>query len=528
MKKILCLLVMVLIILTACNKQVTENADDGTNEEDISQAGIVDIKDEKALKEYIMENHNEIDETNYNDGNLKYFDYTKDGNDDAVYYLDYSRDCPALFLTIKDGELFEIKHELESWYSQDVNFTKDFILYKSTYGGSGISDQYMDICIYENEEIKHTGATILLEGHSSGPDYMVERTGEVIFDHEGDYKSFTYIEAQTGTDTYEKEYRYVYDEDAKQFDIEELSNNESDDNCSEAQANDNTNSNVSIFGLHVQSLEWNQGVVNVQLEGTLNNITGYLVYDAYFNSFGIEVFDGNINGAEVTVSGNVAYISGNGFIPMSEDMVLNAIDGEMAGLVKNGLVLSVTCNIVDLAISQDVSFDYGDLSGQVDITSWEVAEKAGALSKYESEMLHSKEEEVYIDYSQYHLVVIPMQDSIHASNLSSRTIDVTDTGNEFPLKFIVLGELDSLQITYYENPLDNSIEPITLQIEGPIKDEVVTVNAYLPTDFSYVEITADCIYMSGIESVTFTLDDMRDDTSYEIFTFDACYDLRRY
>lgn len=150
----------------------------------------------------------------------------------------------------------------------------------------------------------------------------------------------------------------------------------------------------------------------------------------------------------------------------------------------------------------------------------------GALDRFDNETLLNNYEDIYIDYPKYHLVVIPMQDSINADKLSKRTINVTDTGNEYPLKFTVLGELSMLEITYIENGLDSDKEPTKMTIEGPFKDEIITLNTYLPNDFSSVKVSGNYIYLSGVDGFEFALNDMADPEAYEILTFEAQVDNR--
>ena len=143
------------------------------------------------------------------------------------------------------------------------------------------------------------------------------------------------------------------------------------------------------------------------------------------------------------------------------------------------------------------------------------------LSRFDNETLFSVDVKKDIDYTNSHLVIIPEQNSINANKLKERTINLTETNKEFPLKFSILGEVMSLEFTYNENPLNEEKKPIVTNVEGPFKDEIIHVNAYLPTDFSYVGVKATYMINSSIESVEFGLDDARDPESHELLIVEA-------
>lgn len=394
MKKLLGIIMVVLLTIggIGCSKEainqkteeelraeIKAELEDEAKESKLSTKDIIDIKDKEVLKSFIIDNYKEAENADFENMVIKYHDFTKDGIEDVVCYFDndsYFLDKP-IFISVKDNMLYEVPNDMSFHYTQEVDFDNDFIFYTTTGGGTGISDKYKYFYVYNGIEIKYTEASILIEGHSSGPGFDVERYGEVVFDKENNYKNFTYKEVQTGSETYEKEFRYVYDAKQQKFDIEEIA------------SSNNKGQNVPA--------------------------------------------------------------------------------------------------------------------------------KESTLSGFEPEMLYSNDEELYIDYSRYFLVVVPMQKTKNANKLSTRFIEVTNTDKEFPLKFSVFGELESFEIEYYENSFD---EPKIINIDGPIKDEVVTINAYLPTDSSYVKVKGLYVYQSGKYEVSFTLDDMRDATSYTIYALD--------
>ncbi|QRN86660.1 hypothetical protein JR334_05510 [Clostridia bacterium] len=139
-------------------------------------------------------------------------------------------------------------------------------------------------------------------------------------------------------------------------------------------------------------------------------------------------------------------------------------------------------------------------------------------SLFENETLYSEGNDFYIDYSKYATVIIPMQESINSDTLTPRIINVTNTGNEVPLMFSILGDAISIELSYIENGMEDSQKPVETTIDGPIGNECFILGAALPNDTSFVRVTVLYIDGSGVESTTFTLDDMRDPSAYKIFT----------
>lgn len=142
------------------------------------------------------------------------------------------------------------------------------------------------------------------------------------------------------------------------------------------------------------------------------------------------------------------------------------------------------------------------------------------LTGFKNETLYSEDSPMAIDYTKYSLVVVPMQESINIDKLKTRLVDVTSTGNEGALMFSVFGKLNSATITYTKNGMDSKEEPQVMTIEN-IENECIILNAEMPTDFSFIRIDALYQYQSGIEGISFSLDDARDPVSHKILTVDA-------
>ena len=142
--------------------------------------------------------------------------------------------------------------------------------------------------------------------------------------------------------------------------------------------------------------------------------------------------------------------------------------------------------------------------------------KPETLEKFENETLYSKDEETYIDYANYNLVVIPQQKTLNEKSLNNREINVTETGFEMAHTFTVLGILDDVKLIYTSNPFAEDVKPVEIYV-GNITNEKVTVNVAMPTDFSGVVVEGLWFYGDGeFEIIKFSLDDARDPESYPL------------
>lgn len=153
----------------------------------------------------------------------------------------------------------------------------------------------------------------------------------------------------------------------------------------------------------------------------------------------------------------------------------------------------------------------------LDITDFKPSEselkRTTNLSRFKNETLYSVDEKLDINYSKYNLVIIPAQTSINEDELTKRTVKLADVDNSFPLKFAVLGEIKKLEFETYENVLNEEEVPKTLVIDETIKDTLVNVVSYLPTDFSVVSVT---VTLLDDTTTSFSLDDLRDPESHSI------------
>ena len=157
---------------------------------------------------------------------------------------------------------------------------------------------------------------------------------------------------------------------------------------------------------------------------------------------------------------------------------------------------------------------------QSDIPSTQGEIYDASLSAFTDETLYSIDEPLALDYSQLALAVIPMQTSINEGALDSLDVAVTRTGNENNFKLTVLGSLYDVKLEYIENGMVSTEPSYSVALGDEITNTVLNIKAILPYDGSSIRVTGSYKYQSGLEGATFSLDDMRDTTSYGIFTVD--------
>lgn len=119
--------------------------------------------------------------------------------------------------------------------------------------------------------------------------------------------------------------------------------------------------------------------------------------------------------------------------------------------------------------------------------------------------------DVYIDYSLYKTVVLPMHTSQNSDQL--QTLKIKRFGNT-GYNFTVIGRLENVQIsTMYPNSTEGELDDI-----GTITNSVVNIIDLLNSDGSYIHVTGQVPHPDGTyDLIDFTLDHMRDISDYEIY-----------
>jgi len=146
----------------------------------------------------------------------------------------------------------------------------------------------------------------------------------------------------------------------------------------------------------------------------------------------------------------------------------------------------------------------------------------GALTQFDNESIMSNYESVYLDFSKYHLVILPSQPTGNAYKLKSRNVVIhEDTTEDNSTKFAIMGKVMNLKLTYDANALDERDKEIIVNVDGPIEDEIISIYAKWPTDTSSILVEGNYMYQSAIENFQFSIDSVRDPEAYEILIFEA-------
>lgn len=136
-------------------------------------------------------------------------------------------------------------------------------------------------------------------------------------------------------------------------------------------------------------------------------------------------------------------------------------------------------------------------------------------SDYDTETLYSLDEEKVIDYSKYELVIIPMQES--ANELDELNFEFANE-NVSTFTVSIFGHLKDVTLKNIKNGMDSDEVPSELYV-GEVYYKKLNIKALMPTDFSSVRVEGTFIDgEGGSHLIEFTLDDMREATSYEIIT----------
>lgn len=123
-----------------------------------------------------------------------------------------------------------------------------------------------------------------------------------------------------------------------------------------------------------------------------------------------------------------------------------------------------------------------------------------------------------INYSDYRVVVVPMYDGLNTLHWVNQDIgSVTQGPQGMQVNFAIFGHLNDIKITYYQG-MDSEGETINV---GTLYDTQVGVRVWLPNnDMSYIEVTGVADLGNGnLRNVSFSLDDMRDSSEYEVTMF---------
>lgn len=534
MKKIIYILLTSILLLTACGNTETMKPE-AEMDADNSVLNPISITDNDAIYEFINETFpNQYTEEDFDCWTPFYMDIMKNGNNEVVYTAIYGDGKleQAIFITGDNGKYEIIPSDINlAKYLNDVRYQDDFIVFTQKSGGSGSATKIDNLYVFNDDKIVYTGACLLIEEHASfPPEVNLETTGITTFNKGDSYSNgFTHEVITTGTEERYEKKEYQYKSETYQFTITDIS--------------ESTESNRNVYiGKNIKPgdkvskyftvKEFDSGTMgdesltftlkgNDFVSGTLSAISEEEAYIYYFFEFDNPIFDKNIlvedntnpNGEieiDTTQEMKDFFIDIND-LNLGEDTLLYLLNG--GELKAEGLVKEIYYNSTPM-----------DTSLYTTITEFKISdselEKVYGTTKtkgldFENETLYSLDEEVYIDYSQYELVVVPQQNTVN--EMTTVPMKVVFSEEKATRSLVtILGEINDVFLVYTPNALDDSIVPKEKYI-GTVKDTRLFVDAYMETDFASILLIGTFEDSNNnIYDISLSLDDCRDPESYEI------------
>jgi hypothetical protein len=512
----------------------------------------VDIKDKKSVIDFVFNELNVGDsyskEKGINELTFTYDDFNNDGNEDVVVYSKNREGFyEVAFVSVTENK-YKLIDEFEVIGQYDHSITKEgnFIIYRGSGGGTGTYRKFLRIYRYVEGEILFTGTTLDIEGHDTVPkdgnpngqsiiisSELIDRYGK---DDSNEDKwstfEYTYMEADRDDKLLLKtSNEYHYNSESNTYEVKELESKlDAKDEDKKPLISNEKYDIEQLMGVGkleefvIKDVSYTKkNKFSLELEGKIS-LKGKIKFDAMYEEYCFYSDEAFLDypirvGDDMSINNYIKYAYFN------QKWIKELSESAQKSLKDKG-VLKIACTINNIKVvgqwgsSCGTSVKFDNFEVLSDSTS-ELSELEKNLSRFKNEMLFSVDEEKNIDYSKYHLVIIPQQESANDNKLENEIVQVTNSGNEISSRFAVLGEVMSLEFIYYENPLVKGSVTQKVKLDGPIKDEIITVMSKMPYDQSFVKVKGLYMYQSAIEEFEFSLDSARDYESYKILTFDA-------
>ncbi|MBF4692985.1 hypothetical protein [Fusibacter ferrireducens] len=461
-----------------------------------------------------------------------YYDFTSDGIADVICYSPSGNGFNnTAFFTVKEGEITLVPCDY-GWakYEQAYHLNGPFIIKDATGGGTGLYTQTRELLVYNGEKVISTGVILVQNARTSAPDYETETVGTTQFDASEDYTRFIHEVETTGTEHSYKKTKYVYDPSTYTFEITELENTNSNQN--EVVNNDLNNGSTSSYD--IKTLKEGQKIeqftikninyienesTSFELEGEVT-LEGVIEYDEMWYEFVFTSHENMLNrpiqiddysfykpeyvafDQELLSKEAMAYVKEN------KDIKVNVTFSKYSMATKDGTEGGSRIEIKDIQVLTDLNQKSGGTQDNNNATGQ-------ILQGLENEVFLTDNGDFFVDYSKYRCVVVPMKASKNLDVISGHLIPVQFSDEEPRLSFSVFGELEDVKINYVANMGEEGL----WQEVGRIKDALVLIAASLPNDMSFVKVYGRVHKGDGTyENVEFTLDDVRDDISYKVYT----------
>lgn len=280
----------------------------------------------------------------------------------------------------------------------------------------------------------------------------------------------------------------------------------------------------NIGGLKVSNIDYRKGQrLILELKGRLTTkgvITGY-----YNEMYGENEF---IFTPNETIDKPIKYSFDSGF-----QESINSFEGrcnldelfdlQTKNFILEGNKLKVNATITDfrLANQDETSGGKNVIISNVEIIPDEyyigyIEGENGKKPSLQNETFTTTNQgDFHVDYNDYKCVVIPMHDTKNNSKVDTVEVDFGGD-NTTKLKFTVFGEIQDVKINYVANMGEEG----KWKELGTISNSTVEINASLPNDMSGVIVHGKYHEGEGYyKDIKFSLDDMRDLTEYDIILF---------
>lgn len=481
MKKLILIILMVTLMvlnLTGCSGSEAQIKDEpegkmSSEQDNANDAAIADMKDMDAFYEFFKQDINDLSRENFDMWEVNYLDITGDGSKEAIFAGVHGVEWPQKMQIISGdtGEYKKIPSDIPLAKYKNLPTLQDgFFAVDTETGGTGEHFNYLDLYIYNGSEIVKVLEGLLMNHTVSFPGQTeFEENAEI----EGKLTDFIYTLTKQDNITekisVEMEKKYIYDANAMSF-VEELI-------TEKASVEEEANSEEFSYNVSNGSLQIAYG------DDTVTVIEANRIYDYIKDDF---------NGQE-------------------EFYVLRTtkVDGSKLYFTVKAPDYSVGEVSYYIDVNTKKIYWIESLPDTENNESDEIGEGV-RLSGFTNETIRDTQ----IDYGTYSAVIIPFYPSDGMNHGSLVQVPFLDDPEGRVLDFAVMGKLEDLKITFIENMESEGIESEL----GELENAVLNIHSNLPTDMSYYKITGKVHVGEGYyEDVSFTLDDMRDSSEYDVY-----------
>lgn len=496
------------------------------NSQAASGTSKVDMKDLDALYEFVKKEIVDIPRESFNTWEVSYFDITGDGTDEAVLVSRYGADWYKKMEIISgDGGQFKrIPSDISLAKNGDVPaFEDDFLAVLSGTSGSGMQETYMHLYVYDGSKMVKVLDVLTTEYRVAAPNTQYEEIAEI----EGSMKDFTYTLTKhdniTGKKTIEVKEQYTYNPGTMSFDVKQLDKGSQGSTGQAAASSGGTyklselKNGDNVAGLTITDIYFEKDEkARFNLKGE-TVLVGELSLDNTWDvdELILQVTEGPFTSTilELEYSGGVAKFELNRIGFTNQDALLKTLSSSDLNALKKGATMVVKLSV------RNLSFDWFAYAGGAILGEFiRIIDKdaptltlPGKLSGFTNENIRGEQ----VNYSDYTAVIVPLYPANGANINALSQIPFGNPGPEV-LNFAIFGKVEELTMT--EVDTTNPFNETTFSF-GPDESEnsYFRIQYNLPNDMSHFRVEGKVRQSNGsYTDISFTLDDMRDPSDYQI------------